>query len=457
MIDPVTAALAGFDAQAPVERAGVAAALRRTAGAGLPVAPALRLAVDLAGHPLAAAGRGTGLAVELLGIGLRPGGSARARLARARQATHAAAAGLVDRADLGPADRERLRAAIDAVAELADTVLPERAAPVPPPGVRLTAGEELAATAGAVVLRTPVFELIRYLPRTEAVRAVPLLVVPPLAGRHYLADLAPGASLVEDLVGRGQQVLALSWRNPGPADDGRGLDACAASVLDAMDAVERLTRSPATALLAIGSAATVATALVGHLTAAGAAERVAGLTLAVSTPGPPRAPDAATGAALLAWAADPVRVPARLRAELTDLAERDAMARPGAVRVLGTPIDLGKIDREVYLAAGDLGRWRDTYRTAGLLGGDCRFALTGGPPVSSFLAAAGGSFLAGPATDPDPDRWAATAPLTTGLWWADHAGWLAARTGPDVDAPPELGGRGLHPLAPSPGDYVHSR
>jgi polyhydroxyalkanoate synthase subunit PhaC len=75
-------------------------------------------------------------------------------------------------------------------------------------------GEDLALTPGAVVLRTPVFELIQYRPQTPTVRALPLLVVPPTINKYYILDLAPGRSLVEYLVEQGHQVFVMSWRNP---------------------------------------------------------------------------------------------------------------------------------------------------------------------------------------------------------------------------------------------------
>jgi polyhydroxyalkanoate synthase len=57
-----------------------------------------------------------------------------------------------------------------------------------------TVGEDLAVTPGAVVLRTELFELIQYEPSTPRVRETPLLLVPPMINKFYIADVAPGRS-----------------------------------------------------------------------------------------------------------------------------------------------------------------------------------------------------------------------------------------------------------------------
>ena len=58
----------------------------------------------------------------------------------------------------------------------------------------LKLGTDVAATPGAVVLRTAAMELLQYAPTTEQVHSEPLLVVPSLVNKYYLTDLSPGRS-----------------------------------------------------------------------------------------------------------------------------------------------------------------------------------------------------------------------------------------------------------------------
>ena len=103
-------------------------------------------------------------------------------------------------------------------------------------------GENLAVTPGAVVLRTPVFELIQYEPQTAKVREVPVLFVPPMINKYYVVDLAPDRSMVEHLVKSGQQVFAISWRNPDGRHAEWGAGHLRQAVIEAMDAVEAISR-----------------------------------------------------------------------------------------------------------------------------------------------------------------------------------------------------------------------
>jgi polyhydroxyalkanoate synthase len=112
-----------------------------------------------------------------------------------------------------------------------------------------TVGTDLATTPGAVVLRTPLFELLQYQPATETVSEVPLLIVPPTINKYYILDLAPGRSMVEYLVSQGQQVFVLSWRNPDARHASWGFDSYVQAILDAMDATARICRADAVHLL----------------------------------------------------------------------------------------------------------------------------------------------------------------------------------------------------------------
>ncbi len=71
-------------------------------------------------------------------------------------------------------------------------------------------GETVAITKGAVVLQTSMFELIQYAQQTPKVRAVPLLMVPPVINKYYIMDIAPGRSMIEYFVQQGQQVFVIS-------------------------------------------------------------------------------------------------------------------------------------------------------------------------------------------------------------------------------------------------------
>ena len=75
-----------------------------------------------------------------------------------------------------------------------------------------------------------------------------MLIVPPTINKFYVLDLAPGRSLVEHLLGDGQQVFMISWRNPGAEHGHWDLDTYAEAVLEARAATAEIaaTRPPST-------------------------------------------------------------------------------------------------------------------------------------------------------------------------------------------------------------------
>jgi polyhydroxyalkanoate synthase len=378
-----------------------------------------------------------------------------------------------------------------------------------------TVGKDLAATPGTVVFRTDVFELIRYRPTTETVRAVPLLMVPPTINKFYIADLAPGRSIVEHYVSTGQQVFMVSWRNPDERHAEWNLDTYGQAILDAMDAVERATGSEQVSLQAFCSGGIITTMLLAHLAATGGLNRVAGLSLAVtvldweragtvSALMDPESVKAATeksrkkgyldGAQLaevfawlrpndlvwnywvnnylqgkpppnfdiLFWNADTTRMSAGLHRDFIDVAIGNALTEPGKVTMLGTPVDLSTITVDAYVTAGiadHLCPWQACYRTTQLLGGESRFVLSTSGHIASLVNPPGNpksTFQVAESTPPDPEKWLAQAETVQGSWWPDFMTWLGERSGEQMPAPTSLG-EGLEELAQAPGTYVFDK
>jgi polyhydroxyalkanoate synthase len=143
-------------------------------------------------------------------------------------------------------------------------------------------GTDIAVTPGSVVLRTDVFELIQYNPQTPKVRTVPLLIVPPTINKYYVIDLAEQRSLVEHLVASGQQVYCISWRNPDARHADWGVDTYGQAIIEAMTAAEKISRQDQVALLGICSGGMLASMVLAHLAATGDLGRVAAFSLAVT-------------------------------------------------------------------------------------------------------------------------------------------------------------------------------
>ena len=143
-------------------------------------------------------------------------------------------------------------------------------------------GVDLAITPGSVVLRTPVFELIQYRPATATVQQIPLLIIPPTINKFYVIDLAPGRSLAEYLIGQGLQVFMVSWRNPDARHAKWGFETYGQAILDAMDAVGRITRTERTALMGCCSGGILSSMVAAHLAHTGRQDQIAALSLMVT-------------------------------------------------------------------------------------------------------------------------------------------------------------------------------
>ncbi len=130
--------------------------------------------------------------------------------------------------------------------------------------------------------------------------------------------------------------------------------------------------------------------------------------------------------------------------------------------MLGSPVDLAKITADAYIVGGiadHISPWQATYRSARLLGSkDNRYVLSTNGHIAALVNPPGNpkaSFRTGPVDlRRRSPQWLDSAEKHADSWWPDYVGWLAERSGSEVDAPKALGGEGLPPLGPAPGHYV---
>ena len=168
-------------------------------------------------------------------------------------------------------------------------------------------------------------------------------------------------------------------------------------------------------------------------------------------------------------------MPAAVHRDFIEIALGNALTKPDAATMLGTPVDLAKVDTDAYVVAGiadHLCPWQSCYRTTQLLGGRTRFVLSTSGHIASMVNPPGNpkaTFQALAETGPPgPDAatgrqpggaadWLRAAQTVPGSWWPDYSAWLAERSGGQQDRPRRLGRKGYQPLAAAPGSYVLDR
>jgi polyhydroxyalkanoate synthase len=377
-------------------------------------------------------------------------------------------------------------------------------------------GRQLAVTPGAVVYRTEMFELIQYAPATEQVYKYPLLIVPPMINKYYITDLAPGRSMAEYLTGQGHQVFAISWRNPDARHRDWDLDSYGQAVVSALEVARTVTGAAKASICALCSGGIVSSMVAAHLSAIGQLDEVASLCLGVTVLDQARAGtagaliDEATANAAMAvsaargyldgralaevfawlrpddliwnywvnnylagktpppfdilyWNADTTRLPAALHRDFIQLALRNALTVPDAATILGSPVDLAKVEVDSYVIAGiadHLCPWQSCYRTTQLLGGPVTFVLSTSGHIASMVnppTNPKATFQTAPENPADPREFLATATTQSGSWWPHYSDWLAARSGGLRKARARLGRKGFEVLSAAPGTYVHDR
>lgn len=382
-------------------------------------------------------------------------------------------------------------------------------------------GRDVAITPGKVIYRNHLIELIQYTATTESVFAEPVLIVPAWIMKYYILDLSPENSLIRYLVDQGHTVFCISWRNPTADDrdltmaDYRQLGIMAA--LDAIQAIIPEQKIHAAGYCLGGTLLAIAAAVM----ACRGDERLASLTLLAaqtdfSEPGELAlfidhsqmrylesmmwdrgflSADQMAGAFqllrtndliwsrlvrdylmgertpmidLMAWNADPTRMPYRMHAEYLQRLYLDNELAAGRFVVDGRPAALQSIRVPMFVVGTErdhVAPWRSVYKIHHLTNTELTFVLASGGHNAGIVSEPGHPkrhfriaerHCAGACLG--PENWTEAAATYRGSWWTVWQDWLTDHSAPTKVASPTISTMNdSATLVDAPGTYVFQR
>lgn len=389
----------------------------------------------------------------------------------------------------------------------------------PPAGAEaFVVGENIACTAGKVVFRNNLIELIQYTPTTKEVFAEPILITPAWIMKYYILDLSPENSLVKYLVDKGHTVFMISWKNPDMHDRDLGLeDYLDMGLGEALKAVKTITGASQVnamgyclggTLLSMKAASlsrdgddslktiTMLAAQVdfeqageimlfvddsqvsyledvmwnqGYLDKtqmAGAFQMLRSNDLIWSR----MITDYMQGKRepifdLMAWNADATRMPYRMHSEyLRQLFLENDLAE-GRFVVGDAPVALQDIRIPIFSVGtvrDHVAPWKSVYKILLLSESEVTFVLTSGGHNAGIVSEPNHkgrnyqvSTMPSTARYIPPNQWKTTTPIKDGSWWDEWQKWLEQHSSGKTK-PPMMGNsaKGYAPLENAPGQYV---
>ena len=382
-------------------------------------------------------------------------------------------------------------------------------------------GRNIATTAGQVVFRNDLFELIQYTPLTETVYERPYLMVPPCINKYYILDLQPDNSIVRYMVEQGHTVFLVSWKNPDASmskvtwDDYVG-----DGVIKAIEVVKDIGGTDQINVLGFCVGGTLTSTALAVL-AARKKNYVASLTLLTTLldfsdsgildvfidEGMVKLRESTIGGEggqfgmmsgldlgntfsflrpndlvwnyvvenylkgnspppfdLLYWNGDSTNLPGPMYCwYLRHTYLQNELIKPGKLTVCGEKVDLGKITVPAYIYASHddhIVPWKSAYESTHILRGKNRFVLGASGHIAGVInppAKNKRHYFENNKLAKTADEWLAAAKDIKGSWWPNYAKWLEEFGGKKVQASKTFGNARYKKLAAAPGEYVKEK
>ncbi len=382
-------------------------------------------------------------------------------------------------------------------------------------------GKNIATTAGQVVFRNDLFELIQYTPLTETVFERPYLMVPPCINKYYILDLQPDNSVVRYMVEQGHTVFLVSWKNPDASmsqitwDDYVG-----DGVIKAMEVVKDIGGTDQINVLGFCVGGTLTATALAVLTAR-KKNMVASLTLLTTLldfsdtgildvfidEGMVKLRESTIGGEgghfgmmsglelgntfsflrpndlvwnyvvenylkgnspppfdLLYWNGDSTNLPGPMYCwYLRHTYLQNELIKPGKLTVCGEKVDLGKITVPAYIYASHddhIVPWKSAYESTQILKGKNRFVLGASGHIAGVInppAKNKRHYFENNKLAKTADDWLAAAKDIKGSWWPNYAQWLEQFGGKRIQASKTFGNARYKKLEAAPGKYVKEK
>lgn len=366
-------------------------------------------------------------------------------------------------------------------------------------------GENIATTKGKVIFQNDLMQLICYEPKAK-VHKIPILIIPPCINKYYILDLSSHNSLISFLVENNFQVFLISWVNPDSSLAGKGFDDYLQDgILAPIEYIRKLGFKKIDFAGYCMGGTFLAYLKVKKLDYANSATFFTTL-LDYTSPGELgvffnentmkyikedmdlkgyfdgkylsntfsllRANDLIwtffvnnyllgknpMPFDLLYWNADSTNLPARMYQEyLQNTYYNNLLKEPNTLEILGTKIDLGKVDCNSFFVAAKedhIAPWRSIYDGMKLINGDKVFCLTDSGHVAGVVnppKTTKYNYRLNEDLSLNNKEWLLKATEYKGSWWECWLDWLIKK---NTELVKSLNYKNLIAIEEAPGSYV---